>query len=285
MKFTIFGGTGMLGHDLLKALGKSHEVVSFGSKDMDITDLDAVYAQIKINRPDVVINTAALTDVDKCELEPDLAFRVNAMGPKNIAIACGDHNVKMVHISTDYVFDGTKGEPYTEFDRVNPINNYGRSKAAGEDFVRTLARKHAIIRTAWVFGEKRSHFVDYVANSLMSGDEITAVQDMISSPTYAHDLAEAVIKIAMSNEAGTFHAANKGYCSRVQMVEEIMKIMRKTSKLVVVNQSQWKRPAKRPVFSALKNYHMGLVNIDEMAGWRDALKRYIRTKFYKAVEE
>lgn len=285
MKITIFGGTGMLGHDLLKALGNDYEVTSFGSKDLDITDLEAVYSQIKINRPDVVINTAALTDVDRCELEPDVAFKVNAMGPKNIAIACGDHNVKLVHISTDYVFDGVKDRPYTEFDPVNPVNSYGRSKAAGEDFVRGLARRHAIIRTAWVFGERRSHFVDYVANCLINGDEITAVQDMVSSPTYAHDLAKAVIKIALSNESGTFHAVNKGYCSRVQMVDEIMKIMRKASRVVVVSQSQWKRPAKRPVFSALKNYHMGLVNIDDMPGWRDALKRYIRTKFYKSTEE
>jgi len=135
-----------------------------------------------------------------------------------------------------------------------------------------------ILRTAWVFGSRRRHFVDYVAECINKGEDIIAVRDMVSSPTFSVDLAGIIKKMIPINTFGVFHAANKGYCSRLQMVEEIMKIMRKTTRVQVLNQSQWKRPALRPEFSALKNYHLQLMDIDNMAGWRDALKRYLRFK-------
>ncbi len=282
MKVLIFGGTGLLGSDIKKvcdASGKS--VKPLDSKAADITDLEIVINKVKAESPDVVINCAALTDVDACERDPDKAFKVNAIGPKNIAIACRQMNIKMIHVSTDYVFDGEAGRPYTEFEKVNPVNQYGKSKVAGEDFVKAIMNDFIIIRTAWIFGEKRNHFVDYVVNGLKSGTEIIAVRDMVSSPTYSLDLAELINSLLDTNETGIFHGCNKGYCSRVEMVEEIMKIMNKPGHVKVMNQSQWKRDAKRPVFSALKNYHLDLIDKDIMAGWRDALKRYIRNKIEK----
>ena len=160
-------------------------MIAPSSSDCDITKAEEVYEYIMIHRPDVVINSAAITDVDKCEEYPDSAFCINAMGAKNIACACRDFSVKMMHISTDYVFDGTKGDAYSESDAVNPINAYGRSKAMGEDLVKTSGAKYMIIRTAWVFGARRRHFVDYVADCINKGEEIIAVRDMVSSPTYS----------------------------------------------------------------------------------------------------
>lgn len=279
MKVLIFGGTGLLGYDIQQICKNEHTVVALSSKDCDIRNPNEPYNKIKLEKPDIVINCAAITDVDKCEQMPDEAYKVNALGVKNIAIACRDFCVKLIHISTDYVFDGAKKEPYTEFDIPNPVNIYGKTKLAGEEFVKMILSNFIIIRTAWIFGEKRKHFVDYVVNGIKNGNEIIAVRDMVSSPTYSYDLAETINKLLPLNQSGIFHIANKGYCSRVEMVEEIIKIMKRQANVKVVNQSQWERPAKRPVFSALKNYHLFLLGIDNMPGWRDALKRYIRFKF------
>ncbi len=279
MKLMVFGATGLLGTDIMNACRNDFDATGLSSRDADITDIDAVYNKIKILKPDVVINSAALTDVDKCENEPDKAYSVNAVGPKNIAIACRDFKARFIHISTDYVFDGEGERPYTEFDEPAPVNVYGRAKLAGENMVRDILDNFMILRTAWIFGETRKHFVDYVAENIKKGDEIIAVKDMVSSPTYSADLAAAVKNCITMKETGVFHAANKGYCSRVSMVEEIMKVLKKQTKVKVVNQSQWERPAKRPKFSALKNYHLSLIDRDTMAGWRDSLKRYVKYKY------
>ena len=279
MKVMVLGGTGLLGSDIVELCRAEHEVISAGSAEADITDFQSIYDYIKAHKPEVVVNCAAITDVDKCEENPDLAYKVNAMGPKNIAIACRDMNAKLIHVSTDYVFDGKKGEPYTEFDQPNPVNIYGRSKLAGEQLVQAATNRSMIVRTAWVFGTRRKHFVDYVIESINKSDEIIAVKDMVSSPTFSHDLAETIVRLVSLNQVGLYHAANKGYCSRVQMVEEIMKVLKKQTRVQVLNQSQWKRPAARPAFSALRNYHLSLINEDNMAGWRDALKRYIKFKY------
>lgn len=279
MRIIIFGGTGLLGTDIAKVLKENNDVIALGSSDVDISRLDAVVHSINIHKPDVVINCAAISDVDKCEENKDLAYRVNAIGPKNIAIACNKIKSRFVHISTDYVFDGSKNAPYIEFDKPDPLNVYGLTKLAGEEFIRTISSNYLIIRTAWLFGEGRNHFVDYVIKSLHLGNEIIAVKDMTSSPTFSYDVAEMLKELLQTDEVGIFHICNKGYCSRVELVEEIERILKKHANVTVVNQSQWKRPAKRPVFSALRNYHLELINKDNMPGWRDALKRYIKFKY------
>ncbi len=278
MKVLLFGGTGLLGTDIYETLKDEHQIRVLSSSDCDITKLENPYHKIKFEKPDIAINCSALTDVDRCEKEEDNAYKINAIGVKNIAIACRDFGVKLIHISTDYVFDGEKKEPYTEFDKPNPVNIYGRTKLAGEEFVKNILNNFIIIRTAWIFGKRRQHFVDYVINGIKNNEEIIAVKDMVSSPSYSSDIAEEIKNIINLNETGVFHITNKGYCSRVELVEEIMRLLRKTANVKVVNQSQWQRPAKRPYFSALKNYHLHLLGIDNMPGWRDALKRYVRVK-------
>ncbi|MCX8092971.1 MAG: dTDP-4-dehydrorhamnose reductase [Candidatus Goldbacteria bacterium] len=279
MKILIFGGTGLLGSDITKVLKQENDVIPFGSTDVDISKLEAVVHSVNFHKPDIVINCAAISDVDKCEQNKELAYRVNAIGAKNVAIACNRTKSRLIHISTDYVFGGNKDTPYTEFDIPSPVNIYGETKLAGEEFIKTISTNFLIIRTAWLFGERRNHFVDYVIKSLHQGNEIIAVKDMTSSPTFSLDVAEMLKELIHTDEVGIFHMCNKGYCSRVELVEEIEKILRKHTNVTVVNQSQWKRPAKRPVFSALRNYHLELINKDNMPGWRDALKRYIKYKY------
>jgi|DewCreStandDraft_4_1066084.scaffolds.fasta_scaffold06000_10 dTDP-4-dehydrorhamnose reductase len=279
MRILIFGGTGLLGADIAKTLKEGNDIISLGSSDVDITKLESVIHSLNTHKPDVVINCAAISDVDKCEENAELAFRVNAIGPKNIAIACNHTKSRLIHISTDYVFNGEKKTPYTEFDLPGPVNIYGQSKLAGEEFIRTISSNFLIIRTAWLFGERRNQFVDYVIKSIYQGNEIIAVKDMTSSPTFSFDVAEMIKELIATNEVGLFHICNKGYCSRVELVEEIMNILKKHTNVTVVNQSNWKRPAKRPIFSALRNYHLELINKDNMPGWRDALKRYVKYKY------
>ncbi len=278
MKILLFGGTGLLGTDIYEALKNEHQVKVLSSSDCDITKLENTYHKIKFEKPDIAINCAALTDVDRCEKEEDNAYKINAIGVKNIAISCRDFGVKLIHISTDYVFDGEKKEPYTEFDKPNPVNIYGRTKLAGEKFVKSILNNYIIIRTAWIFGKKRQHFVDYVISGIKNNEEIIAVKDMVSSPSYSSDVAGEIKNIITLNETGIFHIANKGYCSRAELAEEIIRLLKKPGNVKVVNQSQWLRPAKRPFFSALKNYHLHLLGIDNIPGWRDALKRYVRAK-------
>ncbi len=279
MRILIFGGTGLLGTDISRVLKQGNDVIALGSADVDVSKLESVLHSINIHKPELVINCAAVSDVDKCEENREMAYRVNALGPKNIAIACSRMKSRLIHISTDYVFNGNKNEPYTEFDIPSPISIYGKTKLAGEEFIKMISSNFLIIRTAWLFGERRNHFVDYVIKSLHQGNEIIAVKDMTSSPTFSLDVAEMLKELIMTNEVGIFHICNKGYCSRVELVEEIEKILRKHTNVTIVNQSQWKHPAKRPVFSALRNYHLELINMDNMPGWRDALKRYIKYKY------
>lgn len=279
MRILILGGTGLLGTDIVKVLKGDNDVIALGSADVDITKLESVVHSINTHKPELVINCAAISDVDKCEEDKQLSYRVNAIGPKNIAIGCNKLKSRLIHISTDYVFKGDKNSPYTEFDNPVPVNVYGETKLAGEEFIKMISSNFLIIRTAWLFGERRNHFVDYVIKSLHNGNEIIAVKDMTSSPTFSYDVAEMIKELIATDETGIFHMCNKGYCSRVELVEEIEKILKKHTNVTVVNQSQWKRPAKRPVFSALRNYHLELINKDNMPGWRDALKRYIKYKY------
>ncbi len=279
MKVLIFGGTGLLGTDIARVLKEGNDVIALGSADVDVSNLKAVMHSINMHKPEIVVNCAAVSDVDKCEENRDLAYKVNAIGPKNIAIGCNKVKCKLIHISTDYVFDGSKTTPYIEFDKPSPVSVYGETKLAGEEFIKMISSNFIIVRTAWLFGERRNHFVDYVIKSLHNGNEIIAVKDMASSPTFSLDVAEMIKELIETDEVGIFHICNKGYCSRVELVEEIERILKKHTDVTVVNQSQWKHPAKRPVFSALRNYHLELINKDNMPGWRDALKRYIKYKF------
>jgi dTDP-4-dehydrorhamnose reductase len=236
MKILITGITGLLGSEIAALLEEKHEIIgiarenSFGSVEtlkLDISDYETVYRAVTKLNPDLIIHAAAMSNVDACESDPDQAFRVNAIGTRNLALACQRFDAALMYISTDYVFSG-EGTPeggYTEFNAASPQGVYARSKLYGELYVQQLLSKFFIIRTAWLFGGKRGNFVSHAAASLRDGKEIKAASDMTSSPTYVKDLAAAVIRLIDQPVYGIYHLTNSGFGSRHEIVMAIAKMM------------------------------------------------------------
>ncbi len=281
MKIAVIGSTGQLGTDLTKTLENGYEVIGLAHKDIEVTDYNSCLI-LKEHRPDIVINTAAFHKTDQCEEEPLKTFSVNALGAKNVAMISREMEATAVFISTDYVFDGSKNEPYTEDDTPFPINTYGISKLAGEHYTRQN-QKHYIIRIASVFGAagasgKGGNFVETMITKAKKGESITVVDDMWMSPTYTKDTA-SILKgiIELQLPYGTYHATNKGYCSWYQFAEGIFRITGLNPALKPIKTEQLNVKAKRPRFSALKSTKLSRYGI-ETREWKDALRAYLVEK-------
>jgi dTDP-4-dehydrorhamnose reductase len=281
MKIAVIGSTGQLGTDLVKTLGATHEVVGLTHNDIEVADYDSCLI-LKKHQPDVVINTAAFHKTDQCEEEPLKTFSVNALGARNVAMITKKTDTTAVFISTDYVFDGSKKEPYTEDDVPAPINTYGISKLAAEHFTRQNP-KHYIIRIASVFGKagasgKGGNFVETMITKAKNNDPITIIDDMWMSPTYTKDAA-STLKEVVENQLpyGVYHATNKGYCSWYQFAEQIFQFTGLTPELTPIKTEQLTMKAKRPRFSALKSTKLPQYGI-ETPTWRQALREYLAEK-------
>jgi dTDP-4-dehydrorhamnose reductase len=279
MKILVIGARGMLGSDLLIALKKKFEVIGKDIDDFDITDKkEAQKAIVSINSP-VIINLAAYTDVDGCESNENLAFSVNAEGIKNIAESCREIGAKLIHISTDYVFDGKKKEPYAEDDQTNPLNVYGRSKLKGEEYIKEILADFLIIRTQWLYGQGGKNFVDTVSKLAKEKGELRVVDDQIGSPTFTRDLSEAVVFLLESFGKGTYHVANQGYCSWCQFAAEILKLSKIGNvKLVPVSSKEFIRPAPRPLFTRFNCRKFERLTGSTMRLWSEALADYLGKK-------
>ena len=281
MKIAIIGSTGQLGSDLIKTLENEHEVIGLAHKDIEITDYDSCLT-LKEHRPEININTAAFHKADQCEEEPLKTFNVNAIGAKNVAVISKEMEATAVFMSTDYVFDGSKNEPYTEEDTPFPINTYGISKLAGEHYTRQNP-KHYIIRIASVFGVagasgKGGNFVETMIKKAKKNESITVVDDMWMSPTYTKDAASILKKlIELQLPYGTYHATNSGYCSWYQFAEGIFQITGLNPVLTPIKTEQLNVKAKRPRFSALKSTKLSQYNI-ETREWKEALHAYLVEK-------
>ena len=251
-----------------------------GVRALDITDIKAVLALVEETRPDVIINCAAHTNVDACETQWDLAYKINAIGPRNLSIAAAKVGAKMIHVSTDYVFEGNGTRPYTEFDEIHPVSAYGKTKAEGEKFVREFAGKYFIFRTAWLYGEGKN-FVKTMLRLAENHDELTVVADQQGSPTSAVELARAIHHFEPTENYGTFHATCEGDTNWAVFAEEIFKRAGKTTKVTHVTSEQYAQmnpaSAKRPAYSILENYMMKLTDGYRMADWQDALDEYMKT--------
>jgi dTDP-4-dehydrorhamnose reductase len=281
MKIAVIGSTGQLGTDLVKILGATHEVIGLTHKDLEVADYDSCLI-LKKHQPDMVINTAAFHKTDQCEEEPLKTFSVNALGARNVATITKEIGTTAVFISTDYVFDGTKKEPYTEDDVPTPINTYGISKLAAEHFTRQNP-KHYIIRIASVFGKagasgKGGNFVETMITKAKNSDPITVIDDMWMSPTYTKDAASTLKEIAEKQlPYGVYHATNKGYCSWYQFAEQIFRFAGLTPELTPIKTEQLNMKAKRPQFSALKSIKLPRYGI-EVPTWQEALREYLVEK-------
>ena len=291
MKVLVTGANGMLGIDLCAELETAgHTVVraDAGVREgavvpawvhVDVTDTRAIEECLLYHQPDAVIHAAAYTDVDGCERNPDLAHRVNALGTWNVAAVCGAHRITLVYISTDFVFDGSKQTPYTEFDTPNPLSHYGASKLAGERFVASLCPRHFIVRTSWLFGIHGKNFPDTILRKAASQPEIGVVCDQFGSPTYAPDLSQALVSLLASSLYGTYHITNAGQCCWYEFAKKAVELAEvKNVEIKPMPAETWPSPTKRPAFSVLRHYALELQGRDNLRPWTAALAHFVAAR-------
>jgi len=285
-KILLFGANGMLGYDILKVFNsskydffltdltpsKSEKCKNF--KIVDIRNFNEVKDLFEI-KPDIVINASAYTDVDGCEDNIERAYSVNAIGVWHIAICCSKLNIPLVHISTDYVFDGTKKDVYVESDEVNPLGVYGRSKLAGEILIKGQIKSFYILRTSLLYGKNRENFVTKIIQKAKRNEEITVPDDMVGSPTYTLDLAKVIERIIYTGKFGLYHTANTGYCSRYEWAKKIVEFAGLKPNIRPIKSNSIHSKAKRPLFSALGNYNLRKIGIN-MRKWDEALEEFIK---------
>ena len=277
----VTGCNGQLGKALqqLTAEDPAFEYVGSDVPELDITDSEALIKYVSDLKPDVIINCAAATNVDGCEKDEDLAFKINALGPRNLAIAASAVDAKLVHISTDYVFPGDGNTPRVETDPTGPKSAYGRTKLAGEEFVKLFAKKWFIVRTAWLYGEGKN-FVRTMLKLSETRDSISVVDDQLGNPTSALELARGILKLVPTQLYGVYHGTCEGVCSWADFTEEIFRIKGISAKVVRISSAEYKKnypdSADRPSFSALDNrmfrLNLGYVFKD----WKDALEEYLK---------
>ncbi|WP_298498917.1 dTDP-4-dehydrorhamnose reductase [uncultured Methanobrevibacter sp.] len=275
MKILITGSNGMLGHDLEDVLKDTHELILTTSKTLDITDKDKTIDFIVENKPDVVINCAAYTDVDGCETNQELAYAVNGDGVRNLALGCRQIDCPLVHISTDYVFDGTARDPIEEDGEIGPISVYGKSKLKGEQAIQEILDKYYILRTAWLYGINGKNFPKTMLELAKNHSEITVVYDEVGTPTYTPDLAYGISQIIETDYYGIYHLTNSGSCSWCEFAKYIFEIAGADVRVIPVTASEFSRPAPRPSYSVLKNKRWIENGFEPLRDYREAIKEYI----------
>lgn len=274
-RILVTGCNGQLGRAINAEYAEDDvEIINTDVAELDITDVKGVTAFVEETRPDVIINCAAHTNVNACESQWDLAYKINAIGPRNLSIAAEKIGAKMIHVSTDYVFDGTATEPYTEFSAVAPLGAYGKTKLAGEEFVKQFSSRYFIIRTAWLYGDGKN-FVQTMLSLGKEKGEVGVVADQIGSPTSAKELAKMIHVLEPTDNYGVFHGTCEGYCSWADFAEKIFAYAGMDVKVNRLTTDQYPTPAKRPAYSVLDNYMLRLTTGHEFANWEDALKEYL----------
>lgn len=276
MKVLITGVSGQLGYDAAKVLwerGKDCRGVS--SKELDITDRDAVLRALSEYRPDAVLHCAAYTKVDRAEDEANLCMRVNAEGTRNVALACRACGAKMVYISTDYVFPGTGTTPWEIDDPTGPLNVYGRSKLAGEQAVRELLERYFIVRTSWVIGEHGNNFVKTMLRLAETHNRLRVVADQIGSPTFTMDLAPLLCEMLETEKYGVYHATNEGFCSWAELAETVFRLSGKAVAVEHVSTEEYGAKALRPKNSRLCKRSLDAAGFARLPDWEDSLARML----------
>jgi dTDP-4-dehydrorhamnose reductase len=273
VKLLVTGAAGMLGRDVMLAAGNAgHQVVGFGHAELDIADGGAVGAKIEGERPDVVINCAAWTDVDGAEGAEEEATRINAEGAGNVAAAAAAVGASVVYVGSDYVFDGSKGAPYVETDQPAPLSAYGRSKLAGEEATRAANKRHFVVRSAWLFGTGGPNFVETMLRLAADHGEVLVVRDQVGSPTYTWHLAYGIVRLIEGVEFGIHHMAAGGHCSWSEGAREIIEQASVECKVMSATTEMLGRPAPRPAYSALESQREHAI---ELPSWQDGLAAYL----------
>jgi len=273
MRVTLFGASGLLGQELVQEL-KTEQLTALSSKDADLRDRARVRQVIRDSRPDWILLSAAYTDVDGCESNRDLALAVNCDGAVNVAEAAREAGTRLMFLSTDYVFDGTKGSPYQTNDARNPTSVYGESKAQAEERLLEILPEVCIVRTSWLFGHGGKCFPATILKLASTRSEISVVNDQRGSPTFTRDLASALEQLCRASARGIVHVTNAGDCTWYEFATEIVRESGLPTTVKPVTTAEFPRPARRPAYSVLSPDSLHAYNV-HMPEWRDALRRYL----------
>lgn len=281
-KILVTGCNGQLGREINRIYQGSSEYEIFNTDvacdhatKLDITNIDQVLELAREVKPYAIINCAAHTGVDACETDQDNAYRINAIGPRNLSIAATETGAKIVHISTDYVFTGNAKKPYVEFDRPDPQGMYGATKLAGEQFVQQFAKDFFIIRTAWLYGDGKN-FVKTMLRLSETNDEVRVVGDQFGTPTSTAELAKAIRVLLPTENYGLFHGTCEGSCNWADFAKEIFRLAGKDTKVKDITTAEYPTPAVRPAYSVLENYMFKLTTDFQFAQWQDAAAEYVK---------
>lgn len=283
MKVLITGCRGQLGRELCRQINEwnqvrpQFQVVATDLDSMDITDTHQVQKIVSFEKPEVIINTAAYTKVDACETDEKTAFRVNAIGARNLAVAAFSIGAKILQVSTDYVFDGTGKIPLREYDPINPLSVYGKSKALGEQLVMTTNPRHFILRTAWLYGDG-SNFVRTILKLAAEQDELRVVNDQVGTPTSTVDLAKCILALIQTEHYGIYHGTCEGECSWYEFAKRILALKGINKRVIPISTKELKQVAKRPAYSVLENFMLDLVGLNFFRTWEEALEEYLKIR-------
>lgn len=287
MRILVTGAKGMLGTDLCRIFAAHHEVVATDIEEMDVRDPVRVSEVAADVRPDLIMHLAAATEVDECERDLDWAYHTNAIGTRNVALACQEAGAVMCYISTISVFDGTKQYPYTEFDTPNPQSVYSRSKYEGERFVRALLNRFFVVRAGWMYGgwAQDKKFVAKILELARHRPALQIVDDKFGSPTYTVDMSTGLLSLMATNLYGTYHmVGTQGFCSRYEFAQAILQEAGiDTCELQPVSSARFPLPAPRPRMEAALNYHLELQGMNTIRPWREALSEYVQSLIQEEV--
>ncbi len=278
MKLLIIGYKGMLGSDLYEMSNGVYEVIGVDSKELDITNLEMTINKVKEINPDVIINCAAYTNVDGCEENQDTAYSVNGLGIRNIAIAGSKLKIhpKIVHISTDYVFDGEGNEDLKEYDLVNPLSVYGKSKLMGEEMLKSFSDKYFILRTQWLYGKNGNNFVKTMLKLASERDSLMVVDDQVGCPTYTKDLCKAILEVIETENYGIYHVSNSEKTSWYGFAKDIFEISNVIINVKPCTTDEFPRPAHRPKYSVMDNSMLRINGFTTLRNYKEALEEYLK---------
>ena len=287
MRIAITGTSGLIGKDLWETLREKHELWGVGRRKpdfvplpqwrtMDIIDSGITIKAVTQINPDCVIHLAAISNPDDCEADPITAAQANALGTRNLALACQKFDTELLYVSSDQVFNGRKKSPYTEMDAPDPINHYGKTKLWGEQFVQSLLRRYYVVRTSLVFGPARPTFVDRVLRAAQIREKVTCADDIVNSPTYTLDFSEAVAHLIETHVYGLYHIANEGHCTRFELARFIAQALgKKTDFIKKGTKTHLKLKAPRPGYTPMENLVWNLNGFPKMRSWKDAILSFL----------
>jgi dTDP-4-dehydrorhamnose reductase len=282
MRIAVIGANGQLGSDVLRAFANNgDEVCPLTHSEIEIADIDSVSRTLRECQPNIVVNTAAMHHVEKCEDEPERAYAINAVGARNLALVTKDTDSVLMHVSTDYVFDGRKGSPYEELDAPQPLNVYGNSKLAGEYFVRSIAEKHFVLRTSALYGKSACrakggrNFIQLMLKLAQERDEIRVVDSEVVSPTSTAELAQQLVALSRCDCYGLYHATAEGSCSWFEFARTIFALTGTADKLKIAGPNEFPAKVPRPTYSVLENKGLKSQGLNKFGPWQSGLRVYL----------